>query len=84
MYKLLGPRSLYLSAEGVAENRKRCSTTPLVRPSSHPRKEATMSFEGAPGKIEATCPQCNGKGQIKENGKDVTCKLCRGKGKVPK
>jgi DnaJ-class molecular chaperone len=43
-----------------------------------------MSFEGAPGKIEATCPQCNGKGQIKENGKDVTCKLCRGKGKVPK
>jgi DnaJ-class molecular chaperone len=44
-------------------------------------------FERAPGggnpeRVQGPCPNCGGRGKVKEDGKEVTCRRCSGTGKV--
>lgn len=44
-------------------------------------------FEQAPGEkkkeqARGKCPDCGGRGKVKEDGKETTCKRCSGSGEV--
>lgn len=44
-----------------------------------------MSMEGPLGKperVHVKCPNCGGRGTVKEDGKETTCRRCSGTGQI--
>ena len=45
----------------------------------------TPPFEGPPGQSEVPvreCPECDGTGEVNDNGKKLRCKRCNGAGQI--